>query len=482
MQQLLDVVEMQPGGGLVQDVEGLAGGTLGELARQLHALRLTARERGGILAEAHVRQADVGERLELPGRGRHVLEEARGILDGHVEHFVDVLAAVADLERLAVITLAAAHVTRHVHVRQEVHFHADHAVTLAGLAASALDVEAETAGIVAAGAGLGHGGEQLAQRREQPGVGRRVGARRAPDRTLVDVDDAVDLLQALDALAGRGFDARAVQVRGGVAEQRVDDERRLARAGNAGDAAEQTQWDLCGHLREVVAVRADDADLPRRIRADAQAGHFDAASAREVLAGDRGGVGGDVARCALRHQVSAMRARARPQVHDMVGLPDRLLVVLDHDHRVAEVAQLLERRQEPAVVALVQADRGLIEDVHDAGEPGSDLAGKANALRFPTRERLGAAIERQIVEAHVAEEAQALHHALDDLRRHFTAPAGEGELTQELERPSDGESGKLRKSASGDEHEARRAVQARALALRARAHSQVARQLLAHHR
>src|SRR5205814_6895683 len=183
-------------------------------------------------------------------------------------HFVDVLAAVADLERLAVVTLAAAHVTRHVHVGQEVHFHADQAVPLAGLAASPLDVEAKTAGIVAAGAGLGHGGEQLAQRREQPGVGRRVGARRAPDRTLVDVDDAVDLLQALDALAGRGFDARAVQARGGVAEQRIDDERRLARAGDSGDAGEQTQRDLRAHLREVVAARADDADLPRQVRAD----------------------------------------------------------------------------------------------------------------------------------------------------------------------------------------------------------------------
>src|ERR1700704_451287 len=32
VQQLLDVVEMQPGGGLVQDVEGFAGSTLGELA------------------------------------------------------------------------------------------------------------------------------------------------------------------------------------------------------------------------------------------------------------------------------------------------------------------------------------------------------------------------------------------------------------------------------------------------------------------
>src|SRR4029077_9732387 len=147
--------------------------------------------------------------------------------------------------------------------------------------------------------------------------------------------------------------------------------------------AEQAQRDLRGQLREVVAARADDADLPARIRADAQPGHCDTASAREVLAGDRSGVGGDVARCALRHQMTAVRTGARPQVHDVVGLADRLLVVLDNDHRVAEVAQLLERRQQAPVVALVQPDRGLIEDVHDSGEPRSDLAGKPNALRFP---------------------------------------------------------------------------------------------------
>ena len=84
-----------------------------------------------------------------------------------------------------------------------------HAVALAGLAAAALDVEAEAPGIVAARARLGHRREQLAQRREQSGVGRRVGARRAPDRALIDVDDAIDSLESLDALAGTGASRRA---------------------------------------------------------------------------------------------------------------------------------------------------------------------------------------------------------------------------------------------------------------------------------
>jgi hypothetical protein len=59
------------------------------------------------------------------------------------------------------------------------------------------------------------------------------------------------------------------------------------------------------------------------------------------------------------------------------------LVVLDHDHRVADVAQLLERFDQARVVALVQADRRLVEHVHHAGEARADLAREADALRSP---------------------------------------------------------------------------------------------------
>ena len=91
-----------------------------------------------------------------------------------------------------------ADVARHVDVGQEVHFDLDHAVALAGFAAAALDVEAEAARAVAALARFGHPGEQFADRREQAGVGGRVGARGAADRRLVDVDDLVEKFQAVD--------------------------------------------------------------------------------------------------------------------------------------------------------------------------------------------------------------------------------------------------------------------------------------------
>ena len=135
--------------------------------------------------------------------GRHGVEERARLLDRHLQHFVDVLALVADLERFAVVALALADVAGHVDVRQEVHLHLDHAVALAGLAAAALDVEAEAARLVAARARFLRAGEQLADRREQPGVGGRVGARRAADRALVDVDHLVEVLQPVDGVVRR---------------------------------------------------------------------------------------------------------------------------------------------------------------------------------------------------------------------------------------------------------------------------------------
>src|SRR5256885_15100428 len=45
----------------------------------------------------------------------------RSTLFPYTTLFRSVLAAVADLERLAVVALAPAHVARHVHIRQEEH-------------------------------------------------------------------------------------------------------------------------------------------------------------------------------------------------------------------------------------------------------------------------------------------------------------------------------------------------------------------------
>ena len=173
------------------------------------------------------------------------------------------MLAVLHLQRLAVVALALADVAGDVDVGQEVHLDLDDAVALAGLAAAALDVEREAARLVAARLGLGQAGEPFADRREGADIGRRVRARRAADRRLVDVDDLVEMLQALDALERGGVLERAVELaRDGLVE-RVDDERRLAAAGDAGDAGEGAERDLGGDVLQVVAARADELQHAR---------------------------------------------------------------------------------------------------------------------------------------------------------------------------------------------------------------------------
>src|SRR5690606_18194848 len=109
---------------------------------------------------------------------------------------------------------------------------------LAGLAAAALDVEAEAAGAVAARLGLGQARIPVADRAEGSGIGGGVRARGASDRRLVDVDDLVEMLQSLDAVEGGGGVGRIVQTpRGGLVE-RLDSKGRLAAARHAGDAGE----------------------------------------------------------------------------------------------------------------------------------------------------------------------------------------------------------------------------------------------------
>ena len=93
------------------------------------------------------------------------------------------------------------------------------------------------------------------------------------------------------------------------------------------------------------------------------------------------------------HHLTAVLPRARTDVHDPVGGADGFLVVLDHDQRVAQIAQSGEGGQQPVVVPLVQADRRLIEHVEDPDQPGADLGGQPDPLRLTTGQRGRGAVQ-----------------------------------------------------------------------------------------
>src|SRR6185312_11280645 len=235
-----------------------------------------------------------------------------------------------------------------------------------------------------------------------------------------------------------------------------------------------------GEVAQVVARGADDPDQLLRIERYAPLRQWNGKPAAQVLAGDRCRVGENLARRAYRHHLAAMNASSRAEIHDVVRFENRFLVVLDDDHGVADVAQCLESPEQPPIVALVQSDRGLIQDVHDTGESGADLAGEADALRFTSGERLRAAVQCQVVEPHVHQEAQTVSDILDDLGCDLAAPAAEIEGAEELERLTNRQMRSLGQAAPRDEHKARSPAEPCPPTLRTRAQAKILGELLAH--
>ena len=191
-------------------------------------------------------------------------------------------------------------------------------------------------------------------------------------------------------------------------------------------------------MLQVVAARGHDPELPLGVGGDALFRNRNRQLAGQVLAGDRLGSGHQVGRQSLGDDPAAVHAGAGTEIDDVVGLADGILVVLDDDHGVAQVAQAHQRVEQALVVALVQADRRFVQDVHDADEARADLAGQADSLRFAARQGLGAAIQRQVVEPDVVQEAQPVADLLDDLGRDLAAPARQRQRREERRRLAHG--------------------------------------------
>src|SRR5207249_4496707 len=105
---------------------------------------------------------------------------------------------VSDRECLTIVPSAPAHVAENVNVRKKIHLDAFETFALAGFTAAALDVERKAPGLVTALARLRQHRVELANRREQSGVGSGIRSWGAADGRLVDLDHLVHVLQSFD--------------------------------------------------------------------------------------------------------------------------------------------------------------------------------------------------------------------------------------------------------------------------------------------
>ena len=397
---------MQAGRRLVQDVEGAAGAPAGQLLGQLDPLRLAAGQRRGRLSHRDVAESDVLQRPQLARDRRHVLEQGQGLIDGQLQDIGDGRSPISDLQRLPVVAAPLALLAGDIDVGQEVHLDGLDPASLAGLAASALDVEREPPRPVTAGARLGQHREQLPDDREKSGVGGRVRPGRPADGRLVDLDDLVHQIGALDAPVGAGRRRGAIKIAGEGAVQDAVDEGRLPRAAHAGDRGEQPERNGGVDILEIVGPRPPDDERPPE-RRTAGGRNRNAALSPQVASGHRWvPVRQELRRRPLEYHLAAVHPRARPEIDHVVGGPDRLFVVFDDYHGIPEIAQAPQRRQQPPVVPLMQADGRLIEHVQHAGQVGADLGGEPYPLPLAPGQGGRAPRQRQVSDADVGEKPQ----------------------------------------------------------------------------
>ena len=415
VEQQADILEVEARRRFVENIERAARIALRQLGGELDALALAARERRAGLAQREVAEPHLLDCTQLLVDRGDVLEKLHGHVHRHVEHVVDVAALVAHLERLAVVAVAAAGPAADIDVRKEVHLDGLDAGAAALLAAAALDVEREAARLETPDLGIGGHLEEFADVREDVGIGRRIGAGRASDGRLIDNDQLVDVLDALDRIVGQRLVVGAVERLRKDRAQGFVHERRFARAADSRHADELAERELGGDPLEVVAPGPADDDPLARARAQ-RGGNLDPPPAGQVVGRDAVGAE-DVVEAPRGDDTPPLAAGAGAHIDDEVGGAHHVLVVLDDDHRVAGVAQLLEAADQPPVIALVKADRGLVEDVEDIDQLRADLRGQADALALAARERTRRAGERKVAQPHILQEAEPLADLLEDLLR-----------------------------------------------------------------
>ena len=220
---------------------------------------------------------------------------------------------------------------------------------------------------------------------EEVGVGGRVRPRGAPDRAW-----SISMTLSKTSIPSTpswspGFVASVEPVRERLVEDLVH-ERGLSGAGDTRDGDEPPD-------RKSTSIPFLRASTPREREPAASVvlaprRHEDPSLAAEELARHRAGRRRDDVEGPFADDLASVLPRTRTEIDDPVRGAHHLFVVLDDEHRVADVAELLERVDEPAVVALVEPDRRLVEDVEDADELRSDLRRQPEPLRLATGQRL----------------------------------------------------------------------------------------------
>ena len=430
LHQLVHIGKMQTGGRFIQNVDCPSGTPAGELRRQLDALCLAAGQLRRRLSQLDIAEADIIERLYLIMDGRHILKEGQRLLHRHIEHIVDIFPLVPDLQRLPVIALSMADLAGNIYIGQEVHLNLDDAVAAARLTAAALHVEAEPPLCESSRPCIRRSREKIPDHIEHTRIGGRIGPRRPADRRLIDIDHLVELFDAVYAITFSGNDLRMVQLPRERLVEHLIHQRALAGTGDSRDHGHDAQRKGNINMLQVVHRRAADREPPGRFPALLR--DLDPARAGEILPCEGGRILHNLRRRARRDDLAAVRPGAGSDVHNIVGRPHRVLIVLHDNHGVAEIAEPFHRVEQLVIIPLMQTDARLVKNVAHPHQAGADLRRKSDPLCLAAGQRRGGPGQRQIIQPDVRKKADPRADLLQNLLPDHRLCPGEREILEKF--------------------------------------------------
>ena len=143
-QQSTHVLKMQSSSWFVQQIDRVAGASLGQFGRQLDTLCFTTRECWCRLTKSYIAKSHIYERLHVSRNTGLFCKELNGFRDGHVQHIRNVFAFKCDVESVTVVPCAFAHLTRNIHVWQKVHLNFNGSIARASLTTTPRHVETKS--------------------------------------------------------------------------------------------------------------------------------------------------------------------------------------------------------------------------------------------------------------------------------------------------------------------------------------------------
>ena len=97
--------------------------------------------------------------------------------------------------------------------------------------------------------------------------------------------------------------------------------------------------------------------------------HFDPLRAGQILAGQAPFLKGQIFNTALSHQFAAESTWPRAEVNDPVGSAHGVFIMFHNNHGIPSVPQTYQSMDQTVVIAWVEANRWLIQDICHTHKP-----------------------------------------------------------------------------------------------------------------